>query len=414
MLSAPLVSIITPSLNQGNFIEQSIFSVLSQDYNWVEYIVMDGGSTDKTVDILSRTQSPYPKVFRWSSHPDGGQAMAVNQGLRAAKGTIIGWLNSDDVFCPHAVSRVVKYFAVHPDHLMVYGEALWIDASGRSLGRYPTRPPKDAYALREGCFLCQPAVFFRSDLVHFIGFLDQNLVTAMDFDYWIRTFQAFPDRVGHMQDCLALSRLHDTCKTVAQRKRVYFESMAVVSRHFSIVPITWIFSYVDEMLSSLQVEAEKFWNRSEFFGFLKWAFRFYGREARKIIKKRLRKDCRLLLNSDHLKIDITNDGWTNKICKIAVRQPTQFNKLCLAILHERPIVKPVKIFAYRDGILVSQYIFQKNGEQLIEIPLGRSISHHDVIRICLVCDSTFVPSEIDPNSTDKRSLGILIRNAKLQ
>ena len=111
----PLVSIVTPSLNQGRFIEDTIRSVLGQDYPRIEYLVVDGGSTDETLDVLAR----HDRALRWLSRPERGQAAAVNKGLRMATGEILGWLNSDDVYEPSAVSTAVAYLREHPEAALV-------------------------------------------------------------------------------------------------------------------------------------------------------------------------------------------------------------------------------------------------------------------------------------------------------
>lgn len=375
---------------------------------------MDGGSTDDTVDILSRTQSPWPKTFRWVSQPDGGQAMAINSGFCAANGSILGWLNSDDVLLPNTISLVAKYFSTHPDHFMVYGDAIWINASGTFVGQYPTCPPEEAQALRDRCFLCQPAVFFRSCVIREIGLLDPNLVTAMDYDYWIRAFKSFPTRIGYMPLCLALSRLHDNCKTVSQRKLVYLESMAVVSRHFSDLPVSWFFSYIEEYLKQIQCNLKQFCNKRDFLRFFKKAMNYYGQEKRTVIKNKLRKDRRLALNSDLLKIDITDDGWTGERCNIIIRRLDQMNSLRLDIIHERPIDAPLNLIISCFGIFLAKFTFPKNGRYSLTIPLTVECTIKKPIILELFCDSTFIPSRESQNSSDCRSLGIEITDIKLK
>lgn len=123
----PLVSIVTPSYNQGRYIEKTIRSVLNQDYPDLEYIVVDGGSTDHTLDILRK----YEGRIRWVSERDGGQSEAVNKGFRMSRGEILGWLNSDDTYCPGAVRQAVTFLMEHPSVAMVYGDGYEIDEQGK-------------------------------------------------------------------------------------------------------------------------------------------------------------------------------------------------------------------------------------------------------------------------------------------
>ncbi len=409
----PLVSVVTPSFNQGEYIDQTIESVLSQNYSLIEHIVMDGGSTDQSIEILSHTEAPWPKIFRWTSQPDGGQAMAINQGFCTAKGSILCWLNSDDILLPGAISQIVAYFSTNPDHIMVYGDAMWINEAGLALGAYPVRPPGEAYALRNGCFLCQPAVFFRSDIIQEIGLLDPSLVTAMDYDYWIRAFKTFPDRIGYMPKCLALSRLHDDCKTVAQRELVFLESMAVVNRHFSNTPVDWIVSYIEETLEK-QKQTREFYTKQKALGLIKKAMRYYDKKERAAIKSILRKDRRLALNSDFLTVDVTNDGWTSTRCIIVVKKKCHFNTIHFSIMHARPIDMPLAITIHSNGRLLANYNFSGNGEYSLSIPLEGITRDGETTTFELSCDSTFIPSEIDPCSTDNRILGVVIRDIQLQ
>src|SRR5574337_438603 len=152
----PLVSIITPSFNQGRFIRDTIESVLSQGYPRLEYLVMDGGSTDETVEILRS----YGDRLIWRSAPDGGQADAVNTGVRLAKGEIIGWLNSDDTYQPGAIKAAVDYLIAYPETAVVYGDAHYIDERGEVIGTYPTED-FDLDRLAQACLICQPTAFIR-------------------------------------------------------------------------------------------------------------------------------------------------------------------------------------------------------------------------------------------------------------
>ena len=150
--SGPLVSIVTPSLNMDRYILQTIESVLTQDYSPIEYIVMEGGSTDSTLEILAR----YKDRLQCQSETDSGPCDATHRGLSMARGEILAWLNADDAFLPHAVRTAVDFLLAHPEVDVVYGEGYWIDEDGAVIERYPTLP-FDAKELERDCFICQPA-----------------------------------------------------------------------------------------------------------------------------------------------------------------------------------------------------------------------------------------------------------------
>jgi len=197
---------------------------------------MDGGSTDGTVEILQQ----YGDRLFWLSEKDGGQADAINKGLRMAKGEIFGWLNSDDTYEPGAVSKIVQYFRTHPDVGMVYGEGHHIDAQGHYLARYPTEP-FDSQRLQETCFICQPSVFFRAAVFRAIGPLDANLFYCPDYEYWLRVAKRF--RIGFRAEHLANSRRHGETKTLSQRVQVHEEILRVVKHQCGRVPTPWITTY---------------------------------------------------------------------------------------------------------------------------------------------------------------------------
>ena len=232
------VSVVTPSYNQGRFIERTIDSVLSQQFSGsLEYLVMDGGSQDQTREILTT----YGSRLQWVSEPDGGQADAVNKGLARATGDIIGWLNSDDVYYPGAIAGVCTAFDSHPEIDVVYGDANHIDEKDAVIEPYATEA-WDFSRLLEVCFISQPAAFFRKGVVERFGQLDANLQLCMDYEYWIRLGKS--GAAFHwLRQVLAGSRLHPETKTMSARVGVHREINSMLSRHTGRVPDRWLYNY---------------------------------------------------------------------------------------------------------------------------------------------------------------------------
>ncbi|BAE49885.1 glycosyltransferase [Paramagnetospirillum magneticum] len=232
----PLVSVVTPSYNQGRFIRRTIESVLNQTYGNIEYQVIDGGSDDETVDILKS----YGGRFHWVSEPDGGQTAAINKGLAQAKGEILCYLNSDDVLEPDALEKVVDFFLKNPECDLVYGKAHYIDENDAVIGSYKTSDrPSD---LHTDCIICQPAAFWRAGLSKLIGQFDETISTAMDYDYWLRAVNAHAV-ISHLPEYIASSRLYAETKTMAQRELIFHECFDLCARHVGYVHAHYFFGY---------------------------------------------------------------------------------------------------------------------------------------------------------------------------
>lgn len=247
MIDFPLVSVVMPSMNQPEFIDEAITSVLSQDYPNIELIVADGGSRQDTLDILARRQQQ-DRRLRYFSRPDRGPAHALNGAMAIVRGTIIGWLNSDDLYAPGAIRRAMDVLAEQPRLLMVYGHGRHVDAQGRPIGDYPTLPPSASVEkFMGGCFICQPTMFLRRSAQVMLGTLDESLKAAFDFEYWLRAFCAFPERIGFVDEVQAMSRLHDSCITMRMRRTVALEGMQVLARHLGSAPKEWLLTYADEL-----------------------------------------------------------------------------------------------------------------------------------------------------------------------
>jgi glycosyltransferase involved in cell wall biosynthesis len=218
----PLVSIVTPSFNQGAFLEQTIRSVLDQDYPRIEYIVVDGGSTDSSPEIIRRYAG---RLARWVSEPDLGQADAINKGFAAAAGEVFAWLNSDDTYNPGAVAEAVNFLQANPAIGMVYGSAYYIDEQGKRVGRYPAKQT-NYQGLRRGVNnVCQQSMFFRAELWRRVGPLDPSFYYAMDYDLWVRLAAAAP--IAFVPRYWANFRLHSESKSMTAAAQAWPEIIRV-------------------------------------------------------------------------------------------------------------------------------------------------------------------------------------------
>jgi glycosyltransferase involved in cell wall biosynthesis len=235
------ISVITPSYNQGRFIQKTIESVLGQDIPMLEYMIVDGGSIDETVTVLRQ----YEGRIRWVSEKDDGQADAINKGIRATRGEIIGYLNSDDVYYPGALAAVLAFFERHPETKVVYGDADHIDADGRVIGPYDTED-WDYNRLRDVCFLCQPTVFFRRELIRKVGLFDPHLQYCMDYEYWLRLGAVTP--FARLNRKLAGSRMYAGNKTLRSRVSVHRELNDMLRKRLGEVPDRWIYNYAHAVI----------------------------------------------------------------------------------------------------------------------------------------------------------------------
>jgi glycosyltransferase involved in cell wall biosynthesis len=209
MNDQPLVSIVTPSFNKGPYIEETLLSVRNQTYPRIEYIVIDGGSTDETLSILEK----YSGDITWISEPDKGQSDAINKGWKRARGEIIAYLNADDTYPPDAVATAVMYLEEHPDTGMVYGDGILTDETGKFIQTYHA----GEFSLRDLVYcrdnILQPALFLRRSVYDRIGGIDENLHLAMDLDYWIRAGLLF--KVAYIPAPLATAKIYGDAKSVA-------------------------------------------------------------------------------------------------------------------------------------------------------------------------------------------------------
>lgn len=209
-LLQPLVSVITPSFNQAHYLEATIQSVLSQDYARIEYIVIDGASTDGSLEILRKYQG---RFAYWISEKDNGQADAINKGLSRANGEIIAWLNSDDYYLPKTISAVVEAFEESPDVLMVYGDVLAVDEHGQTINalKYKQFSLQDLLCFQ---IIGQPSVFFRRKAYEKTGRLDPTFHFLLDHHLWLRIAQQ--GKIMHVPQTWSAARYHAEAKNRAK------------------------------------------------------------------------------------------------------------------------------------------------------------------------------------------------------
>ncbi len=205
-----LVSIITPSMNQAAFLEETLRSVLAQDYEELEYLVVDGGSTDGSLDIIRRYAD---RLAWWVSEKDQGQAEAINKGFKRARGEIVAWLNSDDGYLPGTISAAVRAFKEHPAAVMVYGNMNAVDHQGRKINTLAYRQLSLQDLL---CFqiIGQPAVFVRAAAFKAAEGLDTRLHLLLDHQLWIKV--AKQGEMVHVSDTWAAARYHSGAKNRAR------------------------------------------------------------------------------------------------------------------------------------------------------------------------------------------------------
>ena len=223
------VTVVTPSYNQAAFLEATLRSVLLQDYPLIEYLVIDGGSTDGSVDIITA----YRQLLDYAvSEPDRGQAHAINKGFQRATGDVVAWLNSDDQYTPGTIARIVSEFEAEPDLEWVYGDCVRRTEPGGALSANPSEPMDYVRGLPGYSPICQPAAFFRRTLLEATGGLDESFRLAMDYDLWLRAIKH--RRPRHLcGTVLAVTSDHADAKSRSQLGEVVFESTRAMQRFYA-------------------------------------------------------------------------------------------------------------------------------------------------------------------------------------
>ena len=222
MTTMPLVSIITPSYNQAPYLQQTMQSVLEQDYPNIEYIVVDGGSTDSSVEVIKKYAD---QLAYWISERDSGQAEAINKGFARANGEVLAWLNSDDYYMLNTISVAVRCFEQNPDVVMVYGDMLAVDGEGQNINvlKYKQLTLEDLLCFQ---IVGQPSVFFRRSALEKTGWLDPTFHFMLDHHLWIRLAQQ--GRILHIPQVWSAARYHPLAKNRARAAEFGREAFRVL------------------------------------------------------------------------------------------------------------------------------------------------------------------------------------------
>ena len=228
----PIISIVTPSYNQGSYLEETILSVLEQGYPALEFFIFDGGSTDGSLDIIQKHQD---QLTFWESKPDRGQSHAINKGFRMASGEIVAWLNSDDLLAPGALKVVAQAWQQNPGVGLITGQTEIIDQAGKPTGNiFGSEPNVINSLLSSENPISQPSTFFSTSALKEVGFLDETLHMSMDWDLWLRIGARFP--MLFITKILSKSRTWEMTKTRTQLVRSGPEHIRIVKNFFKQNP----------------------------------------------------------------------------------------------------------------------------------------------------------------------------------
>jgi len=411
----PLVSVVMPSLNQVQFLESAVRSVLNQDYPNIELIVADGMSTDGSLDMLVRLQAEFGERLRWSSQRDSGAADALNRAIADAHGDVVGWLNSDDLYAPEAVTRAVAHFENRPNHQMVYGEGQHINVAGDVLGNYPTKPPStplDTFA--DGSFVCQPTVFMRRAALAEIGPLDATIRTGFDFDLFVRFFKRYPRQIGLVRRVQAYSRLHAACMTHVLRRQVALDGMRVVFKEIGTVPDHWVWTHVDEICASYPLGTDQLPLVKQLESFLKEASAYLKPEVLRDMVERLKGDRRLRLATPELFATVQPDGWSG--AQLAVKYRWE-GKAATAVLVRCNAPWPVagrlrlKVLTPSGKVLRSALDVPDEFVLRFEVP---ECDQSGCLVWTIQTSQGFVPAKHDKSSDDKRKLAFQVLELSIE
>ena len=348
----PLVSVITPSYNQGRFIEETIESVLSQDYDNIEYIIVDGGSTDNTAGIIKK----YDGKLTYITEKDNGQSDAINKGFRMASGEIVAWLNSDDVYEPGCVSRAVEEFEKNSKLGLLYGEGYIIDEKSTKIRVFEHTQEFDYWKLVNFWdYIMQPTTFFKKCYLQQVGYLDEDLQYCMDWDLWIKL--AAVSEVKYIPDLLACSREYGETKTSTGGDKRLREIISLLQKYSG-------------KKRPLGVESYK-------------ASTFYTKHANSIWP--IKKLAGLYLTYKHKYLkklipQVYENGWIGKKYMLIV--PGEVQQVIVRVSSPLQDTIPQYICTYVNGVKVGEKNIYETGENEILINIKDSRFVNEVKIVC--------------------------------
>lgn len=372
----PLVTIITPSYNQGKFIEQTILSVLNQDYPNLEYIVVDGGSTDETLAILGK----YHDKLKYISEPDEGQSDAINKGFKTAKGEIVAWLNSDDTYEPGAIKTIVDYFIQNPEVCLVYGEGDIINKGGQKVKRFGATQKFDLWTLiHVWDYIMQPTTFFRLKALQDVGYLDKKLHWCMDWDLWIRLASKY--EVGYLNKVLANSREYDDTKTSTGGIKRFRELVGLMRKYGGMKYPPGFFLYAGSTMVSLTEKIPM--------------IHFFARSLAYIINKSVLRNLPV----------VHKDGWAGRKIRLAIPEFKREINIEGELLFDKllPLIITVK---NQQGIVYQEQL-KKCG--MFSIKFEVSNKPNTINFLTLSFNHVLVPSRLNKANKDKRKLSVIIK-----
>lgn len=346
--------------------------------------------------------------LRWESKADRGPANAINKGLAKARGDLIGWLNSDDIYAPGAIAYATREFADKPELVMLYGEGEFVDETGRCLGRYPTKPPSVGIeAFQSGCFICQPTVFLRRDVFEELGGLDENLSTSFDFDLWLRLFRQFPGRIGYTDRVQAFSRVHGRTITSRQRSVVACEAVELLSKHLGFAEPHWILTYIDEAAHGYPTYERSINFRDQVSGMLSQLESCFRGDDFARLRAIIDLD-RRLDTPPGVHVNMYPDGWAGRELLIKIRS-LRGGSFSLILQCEKHglMAAPLGITVCTSAGMDTSTTIRSNKRFELAIPF-RGMTPNQRAAAAVRTQSVFVPKLVERGSTDTRELAFRV------